>query len=42
MGVRPIPIGVLFSTEGPYATLGREGYFGAMTAIAERMPLRGK
>lgn len=30
-----IPIGVLFSTEGPYATLGREGYFGAMTAIAE-------
>lgn len=35
MGLNPIPIGVLFSTEGPYATLGREGYLGAMTAIAE-------
>ena len=35
MGSSPMPIGVLFSTEGPYATLGREGYFGAMTAIAE-------
>ena len=35
MGGEVVPIGVLFSTEGPYATLGREGYFGAMTAIAE-------
>ena len=33
--LRSIPIGVLFSTEGPYANLGREGYLGAMTAIAE-------
>ena len=30
-----IAIGVLFSTTGPYATLGREGYDGAMTAISE-------
>ena len=30
-----IPIGVMFSTEGPYASLGREGFVGAMTAIAE-------
>ena len=30
-----IPIGVLFSTTGPYASLGSEGFFGAMTAIAE-------
>lgn len=30
-----ISIGVLFSRSGPYATLGREGYLGAMTAIAE-------
>ena len=30
-----IPIGVLFSTQGPYANLGLEGYLGAMTAIAE-------
>ena len=35
MGASSISIGVLFSTEGPYSTLGREGYFGAMTAIAE-------
>jgi len=30
-----VPIGVLFSTTGPYAALGREGLAGAMTAIAE-------
>ena len=30
-----IAIGVLFSTTGPYATLGREGYDGALTAISE-------
>lgn len=30
-----IPIGVLFSHSGPYAGLGREGYHGAMAAIAE-------
>lgn len=30
-----IAVGVLFSTTGPYATLGREGYDGALTAIAE-------
>ncbi len=30
-----VAIGVLFSTTGPYATLGREGYDGALTAIAE-------
>jgi len=30
-----VAIGVLFSTTGPYASLGREGYFGAMMAIAE-------
>lgn len=30
-----ISVGVLFSTTGPYATLGREGYDGALTAIAE-------
>ena len=30
-----IPIGVLFSTTGPYASLGREGFLGAMTAIGE-------
>jgi branched-chain amino acid transport system substrate-binding protein len=35
LGESRVPIGVLFSTEGPYATLGREGYFGAMTAIGE-------
>jgi branched-chain amino acid transport system substrate-binding protein len=35
VGLTSIPIGVLFSTEGPYATLGLEGYFGALTAIAE-------
>ena len=32
---RGIPIGVLFSRSGPYAAIGREGYAGAMTAIAE-------
>jgi len=34
----PVPgiaIGVLFSRSGPYAAIGREGYAGAMTAIAE-------
>ena len=30
-----IPIGVLFSSSGAYASLGREGMAGAMTAIAE-------
>ena len=30
-----IPIGVLFSSAGPYASLGSEGLAGAMTAIAE-------
>jgi branched-chain amino acid transport system substrate-binding protein len=35
VGASSIPIGVLFSSEGPYATLGREGYFGALAAIAE-------
>jgi branched-chain amino acid transport system substrate-binding protein len=30
-----VPIGVLFSTTGAYASLGREGYHGAMAAIAE-------
>lgn len=30
-----VSIGILFSTEGPYASLGREGYHGALTAIAE-------
>jgi len=30
-----VPVGVLFSTSGPYAALGREGLSGAMTAIAE-------
>lgn len=30
-----VPIGVLFSTTGPYATLGREGLGGALAAIAE-------
>lgn len=30
-----IPVGVLFSTSGPYASLGREGFEGAMSAIAE-------
>lgn len=30
-----ISIGVLFSTTGPYATLGQEGYDGTLTAIAE-------
>jgi branched-chain amino acid transport system substrate-binding protein len=33
--VETIPVGVLFSTTGPYAALGREGLAGAMTAIAE-------
>lgn len=31
----PVPIGVIFSTTGPYAALGREGLAGALTAIAE-------
>ena len=35
LGRDVLPIGVLFSRSGPYATLGREGYLGAMTAIAE-------
>jgi branched-chain amino acid transport system substrate-binding protein len=35
LGRATLPIGVLFSRSGPYATLGREGYLGAMTAIAE-------
>lgn len=30
-----IPVGVLFSTTGPYASLGREGFDGAMAAIDE-------
>jgi branched-chain amino acid transport system substrate-binding protein len=30
-----VPVGVLFSTSGPYAALGREGLAGAMLAIAE-------
>lgn len=30
-----ISVGVLFSRSGPYAALGREGFAGAMTAIAE-------
>jgi branched-chain amino acid transport system substrate-binding protein len=30
-----LPIGVLFSTSGPYASLGREGFLGASLAIAE-------
>lgn len=30
-----IPVGVLFSRSGPYETLGREGYLGALTAIRE-------
>ena len=30
-----LPIGVLFSTVGPYASLGREGFLGASLAIAE-------
>ena len=30
-----VPVGVLFSTSGPYAALGREGLAGALTAIAE-------
>jgi branched-chain amino acid transport system substrate-binding protein len=30
-----IAVGVLFSSKGPYAALGREGHAGAMTAIAE-------
>ena len=30
-----IPVGVVFSTTGPYAALGREGMAGALTAIAE-------
>jgi branched-chain amino acid transport system substrate-binding protein len=30
-----LAVGVLFSQSGPYAALGREGYAGAMTAIAE-------
>ena len=30
-----VPIGVLFSTTGPYASLGREGFRGAITAITE-------
>jgi branched-chain amino acid transport system substrate-binding protein len=33
--VETIPVGVLFSTTGPYAALGQEGLAGAMTAIAE-------
>lgn len=35
MARRAVPIGVLFSTEGPYATVGSEGLYGAMAAIAE-------
>jgi branched-chain amino acid transport system substrate-binding protein len=40
-----LPIGVLFSTTGPYASLGREGFLGASLAIAEineagRLPVR--
>ena len=30
-----VPVGVMFSTSGPYAALGREGLAGALTAIAE-------
>jgi branched-chain amino acid transport system substrate-binding protein len=30
-----LPIGVLFSTAGPYASLGREGFLGATMAVAE-------
>jgi branched-chain amino acid transport system substrate-binding protein len=30
-----VPVGLLFSTSGPYAALGREGLAGAMTAIRE-------
>lgn len=41
MAARSIPIGILFSASGPYATLGREGLAGAMTAVEEinRTPL---
>ena len=34
-GPDKIAIGVLFSTRGSYASLGREGLHGALTAIAE-------
>lgn len=30
-----VPVGILFSRSGPYAAIGREGFAGAMTAIAE-------
>ncbi|MDB5537025.1 MAG: putative regulator protein [Devosia sp.] len=33
--LQTVPVGVLFSTSGPYAALGREGLAGAMLAIAE-------
>ncbi|MHB1103629.1 MAG: transporter substrate-binding domain-containing protein [Devosia sp.] len=36
-----ISVGVLFSTTGPYAALGREGLAGAMTAIEEINEQRG-
>lgn len=35
MARKSVPIGILFSTEGPYATVGSEGLCGAQAAIAE-------